>query len=137
MKLADWAPIIVAGVTIVGGVFQARRKRPMTREIVRQDVELLGMLPEGSEAKKLLAKHIDVTVRKIVEDEDLRTRDNAGSCLAVGLLGVAAFLAVVCVTRGGSWWWLLVPTVFIGFMGVIGLVQDAVPRRRDARGRPL
>lgn len=137
MKLADWAPIIVAGVTIVGGIFQARRKRPMTREIVKQDVELLGMLPEGSEAKQLLAKHIDATVRKIVDDEDQRTREYTGSCLAVGFLSVAVFLLAVCVARGGAWWWLSAPAIFIGLLGAAGLAQDAVPRRRDARGRPL
>lgn len=137
LKLAEWAPVIVAGITIVGGVFQARRKRPMTREIVRQDVELLGLLPEDSDAKRLLAKHVDDTVRKIIEDEDQRTRDHTGSCLAVGFLAVAVFLFVICVIRGGAWWWLGVPAVFIGLLGSTGLVQDAVPRRRDARGRPL
>ncbi|MCS0604953.1 hypothetical protein NX794_27625 [Streptomyces sp. LP11] len=109
----------------------------MTREIVKQDVELLGMLPEGSEAKQLLAKHIDATVRKIVDDEDQRTREYTGSCLAVGFLSVAVFLLAVCVARGGAWWWLSAPAIFIGLLGAAGLAQDAVPRRRDARGRPL
>ncbi|WP_143642149.1 hypothetical protein [Streptomyces viridochromogenes] len=109
----------------------------MTREIVKQDVELLALLPEDSEAKKLLAKHIDATVRKIVEDEDQRTRDHAGSCLAIGFLGVSAGLLAVSVSRGGAWWWLSVPAVIIGLLGAFGLGQDAVPRRRDARGRPL
>ncbi|MEV5375584.1 hypothetical protein AB0L26_06335 [Streptomyces nondiastaticus] len=137
MDLADWAPIIVAAITIAGGTFQARRKRPVTREIVKQDVELLGLLPEGSEAKRLLAEHIDATIRKIVEDENQRTRDYIGSCLAVGFLLVALFLMVVSVGRGGNWWWLSVPAVITGLFGAVGLGQDAVPRRRDARGRPL
>lgn len=109
----------------------------MTREIVRQDVELLALLPEGSEAKKALQRHIDDTVRKIVEDEDQRTRDGTGSCAAVACLIVAVALLGISGGRGGPWWWLSVPAVFIGLLGGVGLSQDAVPRRRDAKGRPL
>ncbi|MEU2788787.1 hypothetical protein [Streptomyces sp. NPDC007100] len=137
MKLTEAAPIIVAVITIVGGLAQARRKRPMTREILRQDVELLSLLPDDSDGKQILRKHVDATVRKIVEEEDQQTRDFAGSCLAVGLLIVAAFLLAVCFSRGGAWWWLSLPAAVIGLLGSFGLGQDAVPRRRDARGRPL
>ncbi|MER6204896.1 hypothetical protein [Streptomyces sp. NPDC001642] len=94
----------------------------MTREIVRQDVELLGMLPENSEAKKLLSKHIDATVRKIVEGEDQRTREYVGSCLAVGVLRVAVFLLAVCMARGG--WW-----------GAFRLFSSVSGRRWDGAGR--
>ncbi|MFQ6197821.1 hypothetical protein [Streptomyces sp. NPDC000405] len=137
MKLVDIAPVVVAAMTVLGGLWQARRKRPMTREIVKQDAELLALLPEDSEAKRILQQHIDDTVRKIVEDEDRRTRDGVGSCAAVVFLVVAIALLAVSAGRGGDWWWLGVPAALIGLLGGVGLAQDAVPRRRDARGRPL
>jgi hypothetical protein len=137
MNLTDAAPVVVAGVTVAGGLVQARRKRPMTREIVKQDVELLGLLPQDSDAREALARHIDTTVRRIVEDEDQRTRDYGGSCLAIAFLAVAVVLTVICFSRGGAWWWLSPPTACVGLLGAVGLGQDAVPKRRDARGRPL
>lgn len=137
MKLADAAPIAVAGITVVGGLVQARRKRPVTREIVKQDLELLGLLPEDSAARGRLQEHIESTISKIIEDEDQRTRHASGAFLAVVFILIAVGLLSISVNRGGGWWWLSIPAAFIGLLGAFGLGQDAVPRRRDARGRPL
>ncbi|MEU6174816.1 hypothetical protein ABZ832_23255 [Streptantibioticus parmotrematis] len=136
MKLADAAPIAIAGITVIGSLIQARRKRPLTREVVKQDLELLALLPEGSAARDQLQAHVDTTIKKIIEDEDQRTRDATGSCLAAGFLIISIVLLIVAFHRGGTWWWLSCPAAIIGLLGCAGLAQDAVPRRRDARGRP-
>lgn len=137
MKLADWAPILVAVITVAGGLFQARRKRPMTREIVKQDAELLALLPEDSEAKRILAAHVDATVRKIVEGEDEQTRDLSGVLFWISFLALGVFLVVVAADRGGYWWLLCVPAAIAWLLGGPAVVQDASLRRRDARGRPV
>ncbi|MFI5659487.1 hypothetical protein [Streptomyces sp. NPDC051684] len=137
MVLTDAVPLVVAAITVIGSIVQARRKRPLTREIVKQDVELLGLLPEDSDARRVLGAHVDATVRRIVEEEDQRTRDHAGTCLAIAFLLIALLLSAVSVSRGGVWWWLTAPAALVGLLGAVGLGQDAVPRRRDAHGRPL
>ncbi|MET7665650.1 hypothetical protein ABZS99_44070 [Streptomyces sp. NPDC005463] len=137
MKFADWAPILVAFITVTGGIVQARRKRPMTREIVKQDAELLALLPEDSEAKQILAAHIDGAVREIVEGEDEQTRDLGGVLFWISFLVLAVFLVVVAVDRGGYWWLLCLPAAVAWLLGAPAVVQDVALRRRDARGRPV
>ncbi|MFG2949507.1 hypothetical protein [Streptomyces adustus] len=124
-------------ITVLGGIVQARRSRPMTREIVKQDAELPALLPESSEARQILAAHIDATVRKIVEGEDERTRDLSGVLFWVSFLTLAVFLVVVAADRGGYWWLLCLPAAVGWLLGAPAVVQDATLRRRDARGRPV
>ncbi|MEU6278389.1 hypothetical protein ABZ871_39285 [Streptomyces populi] len=137
MKFTDWAPILVALITVAGGIFQARRTRPMTREIVKQDAELPALLPDNSEARRILAAHIDATVRKIVEGEDERTRDFSGVLFWTSFLTLAVFLVVVAAERGGYWWFLCLPAAVGWLLGAPAVAQDASLRRRDARGRPV
>ncbi|MFJ9848025.1 hypothetical protein [Streptomyces sp. NPDC101150] len=102
-----------------------------------EDAELLALLPEDSEAKRILAAHIDATVRKIVEGEDERTRDLSGVLFWASFLALAVFLVVVAADRGGYWWLLCLPAAVAWLLGAPAVLQDASLRRRDAGGRPV
>jgi hypothetical protein len=119
-----------AAVAAAGKIWSDRRARGGARELIKRDLELLGLLPADSPVQPELREHVEHAIRRLIDDEQEKRRDPLG-------IGLAAFLllsAALALRAGGYWIWLAAPT---GLLGVIGMAQDAVPRRRDDRGRPL
>jgi hypothetical protein len=123
-------PLLVALVGLLN--FVAGRKGP--RERLKADLNLAALLPEESAGRRVLLAKAEEAIPKIIKDETELTRDTSGIILASLFLGGAIAVALT-IAASNSAWWGLVATLAI--FGVVGISQDAVPRRRDARGRPL
>ena len=73
----------------------------------------------------------------LIRDEAELRRDPTGIVLGLVLVGAAAAGVIGAVLNRGWWWALLVPAVFLGLIGVLGFVQDVVPRKRDDKGKVI
>lgn len=127
--VAALGPVIVAwlGLQASRSELRGRRARLM------QDVELLKLLPQDSESKRVLEIHIERAISRLAEDDE-KTRDPFGIVLALLFLASAGWGWVQ--TLAGSNWWLVLalPSTVIG---IVGFTRDIVPAKRDSRGRPL
>ena len=127
---------LVGAVIAVPKIVDAFRGRPSRRDRIRKDVELLGLLSPESDAKAKLPEFVDQEIIALIEDETEKRRDPTGIVLATALTGISVWLIVTVIAGDTSAWWLLVAVPFL-LLGVVGFSQDAIPRRRDERGRPI
>jgi hypothetical protein len=130
-------PVVVSTIGVAGSWVQVRRGRPKRRDLLKQDLKLYRQLPEDSSARGKLLEHIDAEIIRIISDDEEKRRDPTGIGLGIFFLLVAIGLLVAAIHQGGWWWWLLIPAFITGLLGAVGLAQDAVPRKRDDRGRAL
>jgi hypothetical protein len=126
---------LVAGLPVLAVLVQLLRRPRNRQDQLKADLELLGLLPDESTARDKLLQHIDCSVQRLVSDEEDLRRDPMGIGLGVVFL-LAAVVLIVFAVRGGGWW-LWIGAFVVGALGAVGLGQDAVPRRRDLKGRPL
>lgn len=122
-------PVVVAlvGAAASGVANHNRRAR------LKADAELLKLLPEQSESRKLLETHIERSIVRLGEDDEKR-RDPFGTVLALVFLGFAGWIWTLAID-GSNWWAALaVPLTVIGFAG---FGSDAFRAKRDERGRRL
>lgn len=129
--------IAVAVLTILAAGFEVVRRRANSRDRIKQDLELLQLLPEGSKARVKLTEHVENRVLKLIEhDEELR-RDPTGIAFSVIFFALAA-ACIGYAVHGGSWWWLLVvPGAFLLLISISGFSQDVRKLKRDEKGRPV
>ncbi|WP_181775320.1 hypothetical protein [Amycolatopsis pittospori] len=130
--------LIAAGVPVLGALIELYRRREGNRQRrqLKIDVDLVSSLPEDSAARARLLTHIDNTVELMLQGQNELRREPTGITLAIILIVAAGGLIVLAV-RSPSSWWLWIPAGFCIVLGLVGLSQDAVPRKRDVRGRPL
>lgn len=122
-------PIVVAALGFVASGTASRSRHARLKE----SVELLKLLPEQSEARKLLEAHIERTISRVAEDDEKR-REPFGIVLSLLLLVFAGWTWTLALD-GSNWWSALaIPlTVF----GVAGFTMDFTRAKRDERGRRL
>ncbi|MGI9194587.1 MAG: hypothetical protein ACR2FO_08805 [Actinomycetota bacterium] len=135
----DWnrALVAIASVASVVGVVReiARStRRHRRRDWIIKDLDILKLLPDASEARPRLEAHINREVMQLVDDEEQKRRDPFGIVLAVIFIALAAWTAFLAYQGSHGW---LVAAVPLALLGVVGLAQDAVPRKRNEKGRPL
>ena len=139
MDADDWSKVVLAAIAVVGavakllrGTVQGRRGRLVS------DADLLAKLPPDSAAYKRLVGHLDDEVAHIIEEEDRKRRDVVGVVLGVALLVGAAALAVSAWHSDRDLYpFLWAAAAVVALLGTVSLVQDATPRARDDRGRPI
>ena len=130
--------IAIAFSGVVAAWLQLRRGRGGGRRAqLQRDLDLLALLPEDSTARAALSQHVDAAVVSLIRDEAELRRDPTGIVLGLVLVGAAAAGVIGAVLNRGWWWALLVPAVFLGLIGVLGFVQDVVPRKRDDKGKVI
>ncbi len=135
----DWSKVLLAAIPVVGavakllrGAVQGRRGRLVS------DADLLAKLPPDSDAYKRMLGHLDDEVARIIQEEDGKRRDLVGVLLGVALLAGAAALAVSAWHSDRDLYpFLWAAAAVVALLGTVGLVQDATPRARDDRGRPI
>jgi hypothetical protein len=134
----NWVPpVAVALIGVAGSLLQVRRGRPRGRELLKQDLELLHLFPNDSEVRPRLLQHIEKNFDRLLTDEEEKRRDPLGIGVAIFLLMISVGLVVVSFINGGWWLWLLAPAGFIAIFAIAGLSLDAVPRKRDEKGRVI
>jgi hypothetical protein len=135
----DWSKVVLAAIPVVGAVAKLLRGAvPGRRGRLVNDADLLAKLPPDSAAYKRMLAHLDAEVARIVEEEDRKRRDVVGVVLGVALLVGAAALAVSAWHSDRDLYpFLWAAAAVVALLGTVGLVQDATPRARDDRGRPI
>jgi hypothetical protein len=138
----DWGQVgeiaVAALATLAAGLklMDSRQETSRRRSQLANDLDLLDRLPPGSEAHERLERFINKSVVELVVRETEERRDPVGIVLAGAFLIGAGWAGYQYWVQDGSRWWL-VPAAVFGLIGLVGMSQDAVPRRRDARGRPI
>ena len=133
----NWVtPVVVAVIGVGGSWLQVRRGRPHGRDLLKQDLEIFKALPAESQARQRLLEHIDEQVIHVITgDEKKRNPEGIASGFLFIIIGIG--LLAWAIAKGDWWWWLLVPAVLTGALGIVGILQDAVGRKRDEQGRPI
>jgi hypothetical protein len=138
----DWgsaAEIAVAALAVLAAglkLIDVRTRVPRRRRQLMHNLDLRDRLAENSDARKRLEGFIDKAVIEMVIDETEKRRDPTGVVLAGLLLAAAGWAAYQYWAHDGHWAWLLLAGS-LAVIGVVGMAQDVVPRRRDERGRPI
>ncbi len=130
--------IILAVLALGVAVIQYLRSRGGPRAQLREEAELLQLLPEG-ETRDRLAAHVDSAVAKLISRESELRRDPSGIVLGLAFIAAAIFAGYFGYTAETLVWaivlWLTAS--LLGLLGIVGFVQDVVPRKRDEKGRPI
>ncbi len=126
--------ISLAVLPIVAAVVSLIRGRGGRRNQIKQDAELLGLLPEGTAARERLLHHLDQSIAALGAEEQELTRDLMGIGLGVIFLG-GAIATFVLAIQGSGWWWFIVALLLI--IGIAGLSESAAKAKRDNRGRRI
>ncbi|MBB5788383.1 hypothetical protein [Jiangella mangrovi] len=136
----DWeifGQIVVALLAIGAALLQYQRNRGGPRDEIRQDAELLKVLPEGEARARLLA-HVEASVEKLITRESELRRDPPGIVLGVFSLSVAIVIGYFAATGSLPWTVLLWPAAAgVGLFGAIGFVDALQRSKRNAQGRPV
>ena len=101
---------------------------------IRDDLELMALLPDDSPHRATLLSRAEDQIEKVLVAETTKTRDPLGIALALVFL-LSAVGVLLGLARDNGWWGILVAALVI--FGLVGLNQDAVKRVRDERGRPI
>ena len=135
----DWSKVLLAAIPVVGAVAKLLLGAvPGRRGRLVSDADLLAKLPPDSAAYTRMLGHLDAEVARIIQEEDRKRRDLVGIVLGVALLAGAAALAVSAWHSDGDVSpFLWTAAAVVALLGTVGLVQDATPRARDDRGRPI
>jgi hypothetical protein len=137
MNSAQVADLVIAAMGVIAAFVQTRRNQEKGRSQIRQDVELLNLLPEDSTARDALKGHIDKRIALLISSEEELARSPIGVGIAVTFLVVAIWLAIEAVREGGLWWFLFAPVAFFGIFGLVGLFDSLAKKKRDESGRAL
>jgi hypothetical protein len=125
----DLLAVLVAVVTLVAASLPLTRMRRQ-RAVIKTDLEILALLPAGTEAHRRLSEHVQEAVLRALRDGEKR-RDRPGMLIAV--LDIPAG-AIATVAGDGLW-------KVVGILGlVVGLLVAGIsfPRFvRDSAGVPL
>jgi hypothetical protein len=129
--------VAIAVLGVSAAALQFSRRGESARAAIRSDVEILGLLPPGSEAHRELARHVQARVVRLVRFEEGARRDPSGIavvgvCLASG--GLCTFLAI---RDSGFRWFGLSISLFFLALAVWGAVLSIPRTQRDAKGKPV
>ncbi len=139
--LVDWdtfGQVMVAVLAVGAALLQFRRTRGGPRAQIRQDIELLELLPQGPTRDRMVA-HVESSVDKLIERETELRRDPMGIGLGIAFIA-GAVVAGYFATDAPNFMWAMVLALLafvFGLIGLVGFIQDVVPRKRDEKGRPI
>lgn len=131
----QWGPVIAGASTIVVAVTPALREWTAARGVrtrLKQDIELVGLLPAESAARKALEAHIERTVERLVEEEHEMRRDPGGFVLALFFTAVTAFLGMRAIDGSDIWW---VPAGLMAIFTIAAFAVSVPKARRTPTGR--
>ena len=129
--------LVIAALGVVAAWVQTRRSQRGSRAQLRQDVELLNLLPQESTSRSALLAHIDQQVAQVLRSESELTRDLSGALLAVFMLLAALALAIAAFRERGVWWLLLIPVILFGGAACYGIGDSLPKRKRDEKGNVI
>ncbi|WP_240372171.1 hypothetical protein [Brevibacterium zhoupengii] len=119
---------VVAVTGLIGVIAKMRRKSAY--ELLHKQVELIQMLPVDDPRAQRALTHVFEQLERLQNDQVAKTRDLAGTAVAVSLVTLFGGLSVFLLTLQG--WWLLCLVVTVPFAG-IGLVGFFVSWPRQVR----
>lgn len=129
---------ITAIVAPIAGVFGKLIGRgPRLRRSVDDYLTLYERLPESSEARSKILKHIDSLVDRLIEDETTKGRDPMGIGIALFfLIGAVAMFGVARHAESWAWaWWI--GLVLVALIGVGGMSSSLPLAERDEKGNTI
>jgi len=86
-----------------------------------------------------MVAHVESSVDKLIERETELRRDPMGIGLGIAFIA-GAVVAGYFATDAPNFMWAMVLALLafvFGLIGLVGFIQDVVPRKRDEKGRPI
>lgn len=123
--------LLIAAAAVIAGLARYLATTRGVRNRIKSDLEIMERLPDGL-SKRRLEQHINEQVDALITSTREKRRDPFGIVLGLILLGLGVWLIALGVT-GSNLWFL--PAFVLLIFGIAGVSLDAVPRRRDERGR--
>jgi hypothetical protein len=132
------ATIVVAVCGTLGVIVQTfrNRGRPSWHATVREELELMKLLPDGN-AQEQLQKYIDHKIFERTQAAMVRRRDNFSIGLGLTFLLIAGAVAVGAFSLGGWWNLLLIVAALIGIFGLVGFSMGVKKVERDEKGNAV
>lgn len=118
----------MALLSVIGAWSQLRRERTKDRDRLKQDLEIVNMLPEHSHARAWLLSRVDLEIRQLAEAKAESSRDPLDIGLRLSFIGMMLLFFLIAVTRGGSALWFLAVALICGIAATVGLRS---PRSRN------
>lgn len=133
MDVADFLPIISAAA--VGSLAVAREALQVrgTRTTLKQDLEILAMLPPESAIRDRLQEDIEARITDLINRE--RRRDLFGIVLGLCFVVTGLPFLVRAADVGGIGWWSFGSALVV--VGMAGGASSASRTERDEAGRRL
>ncbi len=134
MSWETGSKIALSALPVLAALMALFRGRGGRYTRVKQNAELLALLPEGSAARNRLLKYLDDSITALAREEESQRRDPFGTGLAVVFL-IGAAITLIFAIDGSGWWWVATATLLV--FGVAGLAESATMSERDDRGRRI
>jgi hypothetical protein len=135
MDWDTWSKIAIAVFATIAAVlkvWESHRARTARLNELKTMIDIVNALPEGSEAKEAVAKHIEMRLKSFVKDEQTGHMDATGILLGSAFLAGSGWLIYTATTASGWWWFLAVPALIIG---AVGLADGITRRERGSHNR--
>jgi hypothetical protein len=132
MDFDTLSKLALAALPVIGGGFQLARGQRGARKRLKEDLELLALMPDGSDVRATMLKHLDDQVRGLATKDDELRRDPTGIGMGLVFLVASVVLGYFAVT-GSGWWWLA--SFLVALIGTAGLASSAAKKARDEKGR--
>ena len=133
----NWNTVLPGGFAVAVGLIAVAREWASSRGArsrIKQDIDLLGLLPDDSAARDALRTHVDRSISRLIETEQELRRDPSGIALAVFFAMVSVWTVAQAISGSDVWW---LATGVAGLFTLAGFAV-AVPKvRRDDRGRAI
>lgn len=129
-------PIISAAATLIGVVIAARKNESL-RSRIKEDVEVLAIMKDGTDAHAALSAHIGWEVDRLIKSETVGERQWGW--------GVFALLGTVSLTTLSMWLFVqegryllgLILTVPLTLVFIVGMVESFSKLPRDKEGNAI
>lgn len=117
----------MAVLSVVGAWAQLRRDFGADRDRLKQELELVQLLPDDSSTRAWLLGRIDQEVRNLVDADAAANRqwDLAAIGIRLGFLALAVLFVASALTSDGSSLWLLA----VAFICAIAALTGLMPRQ--------
>jgi hypothetical protein len=121
--------------TVAAAAFGLGWSEGKLRRHLKSDADLAAVLPDGSEAKKLLMSHIEAQIARLQRSEIDGRHDWFGFTLGLCFALVGGYGALWLFKHPEWWRWFGLIAVVVAILGLVGIADGLEIKEREVKGR--